>query len=127
MAKLGNCRCRVQIVLTLAGLPFGTKGVAVAAVMTSLLSAIPSISYAGYPIGISAALVIRAVLPQFIAAICAAAGGWLLQTTLLTEYVSLVRILISSSFCISIYLIIMLAYLGSRNPSRSQLRSCGTL
>ena len=71
----------VQVVAVLGGLPFGTIGVAVATVMTSLLLAVPSISYAGHPIGIGAALVIRAVGQQLIGAISTAAGGWWLQTT----------------------------------------------
>ena len=58
----------------LGGLPFGATGVAVAVVMTSLLLAVPSISYAGRPIGVGAALVIRAVGQQLIGAISTAAG-----------------------------------------------------
>jgi PST family polysaccharide transporter len=41
----------VQVVAVLGGLPFGATGVAVAVVMSSLLLAVPSISYAGRPIG----------------------------------------------------------------------------
>src|SRR5215510_8248454 len=51
----------VQIAGVLAGLPFGATGVAVTVVMSSLLIAIPSISYAGRPVDIGAAFVIRAV------------------------------------------------------------------
>ena len=67
--------------------------------MTSLLIAVPSISYAGRPIGIGAALVIRAVGRQLIGAISAAAGGWWLQTIALTNYSSVARILLSAGFC----------------------------
>ena len=65
----------VQVVAVLGGLPFGATGVAVAVVITSLLLAVPSISYAGRPIGIGVALVIRAVGQQLIGALCTAAGG----------------------------------------------------
>jgi O-antigen/teichoic acid export membrane protein len=82
----------VQVLTVLGGLPFGATGVAVAVVMTSLFLAVPSISYAGRPIGIGAALVIRAVGQQLIGAITAAAGGWWLQTTALNHCSSLVRI-----------------------------------
>src|SRR6266478_4323810 len=51
----------VQLAAVLGGLPFGATGVAVAVVIASLLMAVPSITYAGQPIGIGAALVIRAV------------------------------------------------------------------
>src|SRR5260370_3434392 len=97
----------VQVVTLLGGLPFVATGGAVAVVMTSLLVAVPSISYAGRPIGIGAALVIRAVGQQLIGAIGGAAGGWWLQTTALTDCSSFVRICLSTGFCIAIYLIIV--------------------
>jgi hypothetical protein len=97
----------VQVVALLGGLPFGPAGVAVAGVIASALIAAPSISYAGRPIGVGAALVIRAVGPQLIGAISTAAGAWCLQTTALTNCSNLVRIFLSTGFCISIYLIIV--------------------
>jgi PST family polysaccharide transporter len=97
----------VQVGAVLGGLPFGATGVAVAVVTASLLLAVPSISYAGRPIGISAAVVIRAVGQQLIGAISTAAGGWWLQTTALGHYSSFVRIILSTGFCVSIYLIIV--------------------
>ncbi len=106
----------VQVVAILVGLPFGATGVAVAVVMTSLLIAVPSISYAGRPIGIGAALVIRAVGQQLIGAISAAAGGWWLQTIALTDCSSFVRILLSTGFCISIYLIIVVGLFRLTGP-----------
>jgi hypothetical protein len=92
----------VQVVAVLGGLPFSATGVAVAVVITSLLIAVPSISYAGRPIGISAALVIRAVRQQLIRAINTAAGGWWLQTLALTHCSNFVRIFLLTGFCISI-------------------------
>jgi O-antigen/teichoic acid export membrane protein len=112
----GIVAAAVQIVLVLAGLPFGPEGVAVAAVATSLVIALPSIGYAGRPIGIGAADVIRAVLPQLIAAICTAACGWLLETWLLAEYAGLVRALISGSFSACIYLLIILGLFRNTEP-----------
>jgi PST family polysaccharide transporter len=106
----------VQVVAVLGGLPFGAIGVAVAVVMSSLLIAVPSISYAGRPIGIGAAPVIRAVGPQLIGAISTAAGGWWLQTNTLTHCSGLVRILVSASFCICIYLIIVVGLFRLTEP-----------
>ena len=87
-----------------------------AVVMTSLLLAVPSISYAGRPIGIGAALVIRAVGPQLIGAISTAAAGWWLQTTALTHCSGFVRIFLSTGFCISIYLFIVVGLLRLTGP-----------
>src|SRR5215470_10405001 len=75
----------VQVVALVGGLPFGATGVAAAGVVASAVIAIPSISYAGRPIGIGATLVMRAVGPQLIGAISAAAGGWWLQAIALTH------------------------------------------
>jgi O-antigen/teichoic acid export membrane protein len=106
----------VQVVAVLGGLPFGATGVAVAVVMSSLLLAVPSISYAGRPIGAGAALVIRAVGRQLIGALGAAAAGWWLQTTTLTDCPSFVRICLSTCFCISIYLIIVVGLFRLTEP-----------
>src|ERR1700730_10138202 len=106
----------VQVVAVLGGLPFGATGVAVAVVISSMLIAIPSISYAGRPIGAGAALVIRAVGQQMIGAISAAAGGWWLPTTALTDCFSFVRICLSTGFCISIYLSIVVGLFRLTEP-----------
>lgn len=106
----------VQVVAVLGGLPFGATGVAVAVVITSLLLAVPSISYAGRPIGIGAALVIRAVGPQLIGAISTAAAGWWLQATALTDYSSFARIMLTTGFCTGIYLIIVVGVFRLTEP-----------
>ena len=92
----------VQVLAVLGGLPFGTKGLAIAVVVASSLIALPSIVYAGRPIGIGAALVIRAVHPQLIGAISAAAGSWWLQTMFLANYSSVMRIFLSGGFSMGI-------------------------
>jgi PST family polysaccharide transporter len=106
----------VQVVGLLGGLPFGATGVAVAVVITSSLIAIPSISYAGRPIGIGAALVIRAVGPQLIGAIITVAAGWWLHANALAEYSSFVRILLSTGFCAGIYLILVMGLFRLTEP-----------
>jgi PST family polysaccharide transporter len=106
----------VQVVAIIAGLPFGAPGVAVAVVITSLLLAFPSISYAGSPVGVGAAVVIRTEGPQLIGAISAAAAGWLLQTTALTHYSGIIRIVLSTGFCISTYLIIVVGLFRLTEP-----------
>jgi O-antigen/teichoic acid export membrane protein len=112
-----------QIVAVLGALPFGATGVAMAVVMTSLLLAVPSITYAGRPIGIRAALVIRAVGQQTVGAIASAAGGWWLQTTALAHCSSFVRIFLSIAFCISIYLVLVVGLFRLTKP----IKVAGTL
>jgi O-antigen/teichoic acid export membrane protein len=108
----------VQVVAVAAGLPFGAKGVATAAVVASLLIAVPSITYAGRPIGIGTALVIRAVGPQLIGAISTAALGWWLQTAILTDYSSFARVFLSGVFCMCIYLAIVVGLFRLSEPIR---------
>lgn len=96
-----------QVAAVLGGLPFGAKGVAVASVLAGLLIALPSIIYAGRPIGIGAAFVIRAVGAQLIGAVGATAGGWWLQATALAGYSGFERIVWLGAGCACIYLAIV--------------------
>jgi PST family polysaccharide transporter len=106
----------VQVVAVLGGLPFGATGVAVAVVIASVLLAVPSISYAGRPIGVGAALVIRAVGPQLIGAISIVAAGWCLQMTILIGYSSFIRILLLGTFCTSFYLAMVVGLFRLTEP-----------
>ena len=108
----------VQTVAVLAGLPFGATGVAVGGVIASTLIAIPSISYAGRPIGIGARDVTRAVRPQLIGASSAAAGGWLLQTTALAQWPGPVRIVTCAACCACIYLMVVVGGFRLTEPLR---------
>jgi O-antigen/teichoic acid export membrane protein len=108
----------VQIVAVLGGLRFGPTGVAVATVIASLLVALPSIIYAGRPIGIGAAIVMRAVGPQLIGAISIAAAGWCLQMMFLTDYSSFIRILLSGVFCACLYLVVVVGLFRLYEPVR---------
>jgi O-antigen/teichoic acid export membrane protein len=106
----------VQLITIVGGLPFGAPGVAVAVLITSILLAVPSISYAGRPIGIGPALVVRAVGRQLIGAISAAAGGWWLQTIVLTHSSSIARIFLSAALCACIYLFIVMGLFRLMEP-----------
>jgi PST family polysaccharide transporter len=106
----------VQVAAVLGGLPFGATGVAAASVVASLLIAVPSIIYAGRPIGVGAALLMRAVGPQLIGAISIVAAGWYLQTTILTGYSSFARILLSSALGSCFYLAMVVGVFRVTEP-----------
>jgi PST family polysaccharide transporter len=106
----------LQLVAVVAGLPFGATGVAVASVIASVIIAVPSISYAGSPIGVGGALVVRAVGPQLIGAIIVLAAGWCLQITVLTGYSGFVRILLSGAFCTCFYVAIVVGLFRLTEP-----------
>jgi O-antigen/teichoic acid export membrane protein len=111
----------VQFVSVVVGLPFGAVGVAMAGVITSLLLALPATIYAGRPIGIGAARVIRMVYPQLIGAIGTASAGWWLQTTMLGDYSSFVRLFLSGGFCICVYLGLVVGLFRLTEPIRVAL------
>lgn len=108
----------VQTAAVLAGLPFGAMGVAVASVAASVLIALPSVDYAGRPIGVGSALVLRAAGPQLIGAISTAAAGTWLQTALLAHCPGMVRAVISAISCALIYLIIVVGVFRRTEPIR---------
>jgi PST family polysaccharide transporter len=116
--KWGLVSLGVQLLAVLGGLPFGVKGVAAATVIASLLIAVPSVAYAGRPIGIGSALVMRSVGRQLIGAIVIAAAGWLLQVTVLTGYPSPVRISLSGAFCACLYLALVVGLFRLVEPVR---------
>jgi PST family polysaccharide transporter len=112
----GIVTAAVQVVAVLAGLPFGAQGVAVAVVVAGMLIAVPSIIYAGRPVGVDAALVITAVHAQLVGAISTVAGGWWFQSAILTDYSSVVRIFLSGGFCVCLYLLIVVAMFRLSEP-----------
>jgi O-antigen/teichoic acid export membrane protein len=108
----------VQVVAVLCGLPFGATGVATAVVGVCALLSFPSIIYAGHPIGIDAASVIRATGPQLISAIGAAAAGWWLETAFLADYSIYARIILSGCFCGCVYLALVVGLFRLTDPIR---------
>ena len=108
----------VQVIAVVAGLPFGANGVAIAFVVAGSLIAFPSVSYAGRPVGISWASMVQCVGRQLLGAIITAAAGWWLQAVALTHLSSLCRIILSASFCITIYLLIVVGLFRLSQPIR---------
>jgi O-antigen/teichoic acid export membrane protein len=106
----------VQLVAAISGLPFGARGVATATVVAGFLLSVPSILYAGRPIGIDGNLVLRAVLPQMVGSFASAAGGWWLDVEILARYSEYARIFCSTIFCVCIYLGVVLALFRLTEP-----------
>jgi polysaccharide transporter, PST family len=108
----------VRVVAILGGLPFGAEGVAVALVGVGWLVALPSVLYAGRPLGIGAALVIRAVGGPLLGATITVVVGWWLQASFLADYPTPFRICFSAFLCASIYLLIVVGLLRITEPIR---------
>lgn len=112
----------VHVLAVLAGLPFGPTGIAAASVIANFLFAIPSVSYAGRPIGIGAALVIRATGPQWIGSVVTAAAGWYVQATMLAGFPGIIRIILSAGICLTIYLIVVVGLFRLVHPINVAVR-----
>jgi O-antigen/teichoic acid export membrane protein len=112
----GFVSAAIRVIAILAGLPFGAKGVVIALVVAGWLLALPSVIYAGRPLGIGAALVMRAVGAPLLGAIIAGAAGWWLQSIFFAELSSIARIFFSAGLCASIYLLIVVGVLRITEP-----------
>jgi polysaccharide transporter, PST family len=106
----------VQIAAVLCGLPFGAKGVATAVVCASAVISVPSIVYAGRPIGLDAVAVLRAAGPQLVGSVLVVAVGWWLQLTFLGSLPSYQRIVISGCFCGGMYLAVVVGLFRLTEP-----------
>jgi len=116
--RWGLVATAVLVASVLVGLPFGPTGVAAAIVVACMLNALPSVVYAGHPIGIDAALVVRAVYRQLIGAIVTAAAGWWIETMVLPGYSIFVRVVLAGSFCVCIYLAVVVGLFRFVQPIR---------
>lgn len=103
----GLVSCVVLMGALFCGLPFGAVGVAAAYTAVMYLLFVPAIAYAGKPLGIGVADVLKAVGPQVITALGTAAVGFLLLHTVFVDTLPLVRLLVLSVLCGAVYLATM--------------------
>lgn len=96
----------VQLLALAAGLPFGVTGVATAYAIAMFGLFVPALVYSGRPVGIHAGDVLRAVGPQTVAGLIAAGVGFLVQIEFLAHLAPMLRLVVSGSICLAIYLAI---------------------
>ncbi|KIZ47614.1 MULTISPECIES: lipopolysaccharide biosynthesis protein [Rhodopseudomonas] len=116
--RWGLVSALVQLAALIAGLPFGVIGVATtyAVVMFGLF--IPALVYAGRPVGIGYDDVLRAVGPPTIAALAGVAVGFGIQQIFLTDYIQLVRPLLSGAICLAVYFAVVVGIFKVTGPLR---------
>jgi PST family polysaccharide transporter len=95
-----------QIAAIFVGLPFGLIGVATGSTIASYLLFVPSVVYAGRPLGIGVKDVLNAVGPQTVAGLIAAISGLAASHFLLFDFSVLSRFVVASSICFAVYLAI---------------------
>jgi PST family polysaccharide transporter len=103
----GLVNCVVLLVALFCGLPFGAVGVAAAYTAFTYLLFVPAIAYAGSPLGIGVVDVLKTVGPQVITALGVAALGFLLSHMVFVDTPPLVRLLVLSVLCGTVYLAAM--------------------
>jgi PST family polysaccharide transporter len=116
--KWGIGAAAVQFGALLCGLPFGAIGIAVAFVVAMYVLFVPAIAYAGKPLGIGAADVIRVVWRQLVASLTAAGLAFLLRWSLLADSFAVTRTAILALACLLTYLIIVIGVFRVHAPLR---------
>ena len=114
--RWGFVSAGVQLFALAVGLPFGPFGVAIAYTIAMFGLFIPSVVYAGQPLGIERQDVVSAVGPQTAAALIAAASAFLIQAVFLTELSHFARLVVSILVCSTIYLALAVGVFKVRGP-----------
>lgn len=105
-----------QIVALICGLPFGLTGVAITYAIAIYIMVVPTLVYAGVPLGIKPKDVIKEVGPPMVAALCAVAlGYWILQG-LPAGMSRLIRMSVLASSYAAAYLVIAVGFFRILNP-----------
>jgi PST family polysaccharide transporter len=115
-ARWGVLAMCAQLLALLAGLPFGTRGVVIAYVICMFILFIPAIAYAGRPLNIGAADVVRVVWRPLVGSLAAAAVGFALRYTLLANTTGLLRISGLTAAYLVVYLGLVVGFFRLRTP-----------
>lgn len=116
--RWGIISCVLQIVAVIAGMPYGSVGIATAGTILIYLIFIPAVAYSGYPFGIDARQVLRTIGPQLIAALCSAGTGLALRSIYLLDYQPLARVSVLFVLCLLMYLAITIGLFRLMEPLR---------
>jgi PST family polysaccharide transporter len=102
--RYGMAATAVQVVALLVGLPFGTMGVAVTYTASMFVWFLPAVAYAGRPMQIGVAEVIRSVGRPLVGSLAAAGLGICLRHWIVEDTNTLVRALVGCSVYALVYL-----------------------
>jgi PST family polysaccharide transporter len=119
LMRWGLFATAAQVLVLLFGLPFGPMGVVTAYVIMTFAMAVPTLVYAGKPIGITAADVTRSVWRQTVASLVAAGIGFLLRWTVLADLHPLLSIGALAVVYLATYLMIVIGILRVHAPVRA--------
>lgn len=114
--RWGGFSAICQLVALVAGLPFGTMGVATTYTIVMFGLFIPGLVYAGRPFGIGIRDILRAIGPQTAAALIAVTLGFAVQEMFLGELSRLMRVFVSVSICLGTYFTIVIVVFKVTEP-----------
>jgi PST family polysaccharide transporter len=114
--RWGILSTTVQLGAVICALPFGPMGVVSALVITMYLLFVPSLAYAGRPLGIHAGDVIRATGIQLAGALATALLGFGVRFWLLADVHPIQRIVILTLLYVTTYLILVVGIGRVRTP-----------
>jgi PST family polysaccharide transporter len=114
--RWGMLEAGVQLVALFCGLPYGPMGVATAYVVAMFLIFVPTIAYAGLPLGISAKDVLRAVWQPLVGTLVAVGTGFLLHFLVLPDMPRLPRLILVGFAFTAMYLILVPGIFKLRTP-----------
>jgi PST family polysaccharide transporter len=114
--RWGVLEAGLQVIALFCGLPFGPMGVATAYVITMFLIFVPSIVYAGQPLGIGARDVMQAIWQPLVGTLGAVVSGFLLHFLVLADMQRFPRLLLVGFTFVAVYLILVPGIFKLRTP-----------
>jgi len=125
--RWGIAECILTTLFFIMGLPFGAVGVAIGYAISFYVLLVPCLYYAGQPIGLQLSLIVSSVWRYFIAALIAGLLSFAILYKM--DFIGSIfanlhvffRIVIASSFCLTLYLILVILFYQSINPIKNFL------
>jgi PST family polysaccharide transporter len=114
--RWGAAAAGAQLLALFVGLRFGTMGVVYAYVLFMYLMFIPTLAYAGSPLGIRARHVMGAVGAQLTGALITAGVGFGLRASVLASLPPVERMALLTVVYLTLYLAIVVGLFGVRTP-----------
>jgi PST family polysaccharide transporter len=114
--RWGLIATSIQILALFCGLPFGVLGVVVSYVVAMYLLFIPTIAYAGAPLGIGTRDLLKAIGGPLTGALLMCALGFFMRYFLLQSVHHVARIAILTATCGSLYLIVVVGMFRTLHP-----------
>ena len=114
--RWGLLTTSIQLIAVLSAIPFGAFGIAWAQVLMMYTLFVPTLAYAGRPLGIGAREVIGVTRAPLISAVCAAGVGFLVRASLPAGMPSVERIPVLALTYLAVYLAIVVGAFRLTTP-----------